>query len=266
MLRLLFLPIIFCLSQKNCAQSFSDLGKSHSTSHIKDSVWIKTTRPSAKLNVLEDNLGELPGEVISKMIDSSIVTIISTKYQVTGHGSGVIVSSNGYILTNYHVVKDFSQIYIRHRFFKEELLATIIFFDIPRDIAVIKVDKKLNPIQLGSSNKAKKGETVYAMGSPIFYENVITKGIISLKIDLQGKLFILHDASIGSGNSGGALVNSRGELIGINVASEKSTGDLIIQNLNYTIPIGDIERLLRENNLQHILEKPEKKRLTVPSV
>ena len=145
-----------------------------------------------------------------------------------GLGSGVIMSEDGLIVTNYHVVKGADEIYVStdDERFKAEIVGT----DPSTDIAVIKIDvgdQKLRPIVFGNSDELEVGEWVLAVGNPfsLMLHNTITAGIVSGKGrvnvglgDIEYEDFIQTDAAINPGNSGGALVNLRGELVGINTA------------------------------------------------
>lgn len=146
-----------------------------------------------------------------------------------GLGSGVIINSDGYILTNNHVIADMDEITVTID--RKEHEAKVIGRDPASDVAVIKIDKKgLTPIKLGNSDDLQVGEWVLAIGSPFsdVLEKTVTAGIVSAKGrslgsslgggKLQFQDFIQTDAAINPGNSGGALVNLRGELVGINTA------------------------------------------------
>lgn len=156
-------------------------------------------------------------------------------------GSGVIVNSEGYILTNNHVVDGATEIKVALGD-KREFTAKVIGRDPKTDIAVLKVDaKNLPTIPLGDSSKMEVGDLVLAMGNPFGLNQTVTMGIVSamgrggLGIE-DYEDFIQTDAAINHGNSGGALVNSRGELIGINTAilSDASGGN---QGVGFAVPI-----------------------------
>ncbi|RMF58089.1 MAG: Do family serine endopeptidase, partial [Calditrichaeota bacterium] len=166
------------------------------------------------------------------------------EYRQHGLGSGVIVSPDGYILTNYHVVKDADEISVVMN--GEQIKARIVGTDPASDIAVVKIDRRNLPaIVLGDSDKLEVGEWVLAIGSPfdLRLEHTVTSGIISAKgrtLNLSRELtyqdFIQTDAAINPGNSGGALVNIRGELIGINTAIYAgNTGGNV--GIGFAIPI-----------------------------
>lgn len=151
-----------------------------------------------------------------------------------GAGSGVIMSEDGFIVTNNHVVEDASEIEVLlndNRTFTAEIVGT----DPSTDLALLKIDgKNLPQINFGSSNNLKIGEWVLAVGNPFEFRSTVTAGIVSAKgrnlnilrdrSGLQIESFIQTDAAVNPGNSGGALVNLRGELVGINTAIATPTG------------------------------------------
>ncbi|MCF8076081.1 MAG: DegQ family serine endoprotease [Desulfotignum sp.] len=150
-------------------------------------------------------------------------------------GSGFIISKDGYIVTNHHVIKGADEIkVILHD--KTELDAEIVGTDPMTDLALIKVDaKNLQPLKFGKSSEAAIGSWVVAIGSPFGLEQTVTAGIISAKGRIIGSGpyddFIQTDASINPGNSGGPLLNLEGEVIGINTAIVRSG-----QGIGFAIP------------------------------
>src|SRR5688572_8593183 len=157
-----------------------------------------------------------------------------------GLGSGVIVSADGYILTNHHVVDAADSIHVDltdGRTFK----ATLVGADAPSDLAVLKVEaKNLHPIAIGDSDVVQVGDVVLAVGNPLGIGQTVTMGIVSAKGRSTGvgdgsyEDFLQTDAPINQGNSGGALVNTKGELIGINSQILSSTGGNI--GIGFAIP------------------------------
>ncbi len=145
-------------------------------------------------------------------------------------GSGVIITSDGYIVTNSHVVNGADEIKVTLPHQKKEYKAKIIGIDSESDIAVIKINaKNLNAIKISNSKNVKIGDVVFAIGNPFGVGETVTSGIVSAinkdKVGLnQYENFIQTDASINPGNSGGALVDSRGALIGINSAIISKSG------------------------------------------
>src|SRR5512143_2417886 len=154
-------------------------------------------------------------------------------------GSGVIVSDDGYIVTNNHVIEKAQEIKVL-LLNKKDYTAKLIGADPKTDIAVIKIDAKSLPaLTWGDSNKLKVGEIVFAIGNPFGLNQTVTRGVISAVgranvgiADYED--FIQTDAAINPGNSGGALINVRGELIGINTAILSRTGGY--QGIGFAVP------------------------------
>lgn len=174
------------------------------------------------------------------------------KYTQKGLGSGVIVASDGIIVTNNHVVKDADDIKVRLMNGKE-YKAEIKGRDGRTDLAVIKIDaKNLKAIRFGDSDKARVGEWVLAIGSPLSpeLEHTVTSGIISAKgrsgIGLGNVYqdYIQTDAAINPGNSGGALTNLKGQLIGINAAIATRTGGFM--GIGFAIPSNLVKKVMSD--------------------
>ena len=143
-------------------------------------------------------------------------------------GSGVIISADGYIVTNNHVVEDADELTVTLND-NREYSARIIGTDKTSDLALIKINgKNLPTLPIGDSNKLRVGEWVLAVGNPFNLNSTVTAGIVSAKARSLGangvESFIQTDAAINSGNSGGALVNVNGELVGINAMLYSNTG------------------------------------------
>ncbi|MEO5702207.1 MAG: DegQ family serine endoprotease [Casimicrobiaceae bacterium] len=177
--------------------------------------------------------------------------------QMQGMGSGFIVSNDGVILTNAHVVANADEVTVRltdHREYKAKVLGT----DKRTDIAVLKVEAKdLPTVHTGSSEKARVGEWVIAIGAPFGLDNTVTSGIISAKgRTLPGDSyvpFIQTDAAVNPGNSGGPLFNMNGEVIGINSQIFSRSGGF--QGLAFAVPI-DValnvkDQILKTGKVQH---------------
>jgi len=170
------------------------------------------------------------------------------KYEQVGTGSGVIISSDGYIVTNNHVIDNATDLEItlnNRKKYKAELIGT----DQKNDIALLKIDvgEKLPYIPFADSDNAKIGEWVLAVGNPYNLNSTVTAGIISAKgRDLQGNsnvdAFIQTDAAVNPGNSGGALVNTRGELIGINTAISSRTGSYV--GYSFAVPSNIAKKII----------------------
>ena len=146
-------------------------------------------------------------------------------------GSGVIISADGYIVTNNHVVDGADELTVTLSENSKEYSARIIGSDNTTDLALIKIDAKdLPAITIANSDDVKVGEWVLAVGNPLGLNNTVTAGIVSAKARSMGSgvsSMIQTDAAINQGNSGGALVNTRGELIGINAMLYSQTGSTI---------------------------------------
>jgi serine protease Do len=163
-----------------------------------------------------------------------------------GVGSGFILSADGYVLTNAHVVQGADEVIVTLTD-KRELKAKLIGADQRSDVAVVKVEAAGLPVvKVGDSNKAKVGEWVMAIGSPFGLENTVTAGIISAKQRDTGDLLplIQTDVAINPGNSGGPLVNLRGEVIGINSQIYSQNGGYM--GISFAIPIADAIRVADE--------------------
>ena len=160
---------------------------------------------------------------------------------VRGLGSGVIVSNEGYILTNHHVIDGAEEITVEltdHRTYNARLIGS----DPPSDLAVLKIDENNLPVlTMGNSDQARVGDMVLAIGNPLGLEQTVTAGIISAKGRSTGlsdgsfEDFLQTDAPINQGNSGGALVSATGELIGINSQILSPTGGNI--GIGFAIPV-----------------------------
>ncbi|WP_298533469.1 trypsin-like peptidase domain-containing protein [uncultured Algibacter sp.] len=170
-----------------------------------------------------------------------------------GTGSGVIINSDGYIITNNHVIKNAQELSVtlnNNKTYKAELIGT----DAKTDIALLKIDadEDLPFVTFADSDTAKIGEWVLAVGNPFNLTSTVTAGIISAKSrDLSGastQSFIQTDAAVNPGNSGGALVNTNGELVGINTAITSQTGSYI--GYSFAVP-SNIARKVIEDIMEY---------------
>ncbi|WP_371812631.1 trypsin-like peptidase domain-containing protein [Aquimarina sp. U1-2] len=169
--------------------------------------------------------------------------------RIQGAGSGVIITEDGYIVTNNHVIDGATDLEVtlnNNKSYKAKVVGTA-----PQsDIALIKIeaDKKLSYIPFGDSNSAKIGEWVLAVGNPFNLTSTVTAGIISAKsrdlneYDNNVQSFIQTDAAINPGNSGGALVNTKGELIGINTAITSQTGSYV--GYAFAVPSNNAKKII----------------------
>jgi serine protease Do len=156
-----------------------------------------------------------------------------------GLGSGFILSSDGYVMTNAHVVRGADDITVTTSD-RREFKAKLIGADIRTDVALIKVDTTgLPAVKIGDPNKVRVGEWVVAIGSPFGLENTVTAGIVSAKSRDTGDFlpFIQTDVAVNPGNSGGPLINMRGEVIGINSQIFTTSGGY--NGISFAIPIDE---------------------------
>lgn len=167
-------------------------------------------------------------------------------------GSGVIISTDGYIVTNNHVVENSTKLRVKlndGRTFDARKIGT----DSATDVALIKIDaENLPTLAFGSSDALRLGEWVLAIGSPFDLQSTITAGIVSAKArqldvipdDFRLEAFIQTDAAVNPGNSGGALVNTRGELVGINTVIKSSTGSYI--GYSFAVPESIVRKVVSD--------------------
>jgi len=212
----------------------------------------------------------LTPEQIYEKVNDAVVIVLA--YDVNGklinQGSGVVVDDEGYIITNYHVMKNASKVNIVH----SELVfenAELIGGDEESDILFIKIPKSdLAVIETPESDDVKIGQKVYAIGSPMGYENTISDGIVSGYRKFDKINLIQITASISPGSSGGAVVNSKGELVGISTYTITEG-----QNINFAIPIKDIRKIEAKPYVYNVIkpvepivkqEETEKQIKTVP--
>jgi len=222
-------------------------------------------------NYASDSLYRVPKEMdfltTSKMVVSGVVHIRTSygsgkfslnplemyyKEPARSSGSGVIVSDDGYIVTNNHVIEDASNIEVvlnnNQRYY-----AKIIGTDPSTDLALLKIKGRDLPfVKYGNSDKINPGEWVLAIGNPFDLNSTVTAGIVSAKArnigilrdrnNLQVESFIQTDAAVNPGNSGGALVNLKGELVGINTAIATSTGSY--SGYSFAIPVSLVKKVM----------------------
>lgn len=223
------------------------------SSPVLNSVNINNYSETA-INVANKVLPSIVGIKVEYSVNSIFYRQSST---ATATGSGIIISDDGYILTNNHIVDTSSSNSSSYDSFysvteankvtvklygdETEYEATIVGTDSQTDLAVIKIDKTgLTPAELGDSDSVQVGEFAMAIGNPLGMDTSVTCGIISAKDreiqDSDGKTFklIQTDAAINSGNSGGALVNADGKVIGLNTLKIASTG---VEGMGFAIPI-----------------------------
>ena len=156
-----------------------------------------------------------------------------------GVGSGFVLTSDGYVMTNAHVIEGADEVYVTLTD-KREFKAKVIGSDKRTDVAVVKIDASALPaVRIGETNRLKVGEWVMAIGSPFGLDNTVTAGIVSAKARDTGEeiRFIQTDVAVNPGNSGGPLINMRGEVVGINSQILSRSGGF--QGISFSIPIDD---------------------------
>lgn len=236
----------------------SDSGTSASTSDSAPTLQINSKPESDSSNSSDnyDTADGMAGEDIYKKVNPSVVSVISTTSEGTGSGSGVIMSKDGYIITNNHVVDGAQSVSVQLSD-GTSLDAKIIGTDEQTDLAVIKVTptSDLTAAEFGDSDELEPGEYAYAIGSPggVQFANTITGGRISainrdLTVNDRVMTLIQTDASINNGNSGGALINKYGQVVGITSAklSGNAFGSATVEGMGFAIPINTAKDIVDE--------------------
>ncbi|MFN2341253.1 MAG: S1C family serine protease [Halanaerobium sp.] len=174
-----------------------------------------------------------------------------------GFGSGFIVSEDGYIVTNQHVIEGADEIEISINSREDSVTAEVAWSDFSLDLAILKIDnsqieQELTPLEMGDSEKIRPGDWAIAIGNPLGFEHTVTVGVISalgrpIQIpteDRQVRTYqnlIQLDAAINPGNSGGPLLNNQGQVIGINTAVSRAG-----QGIGFAIPVNEIKSIVNE--------------------
>ena len=236
----------------------SDSGTSASTSDSAPTLQINSKPESDSSNSSDnyDTADGMAGEDIYKKVNPSVVSVVSTTAEGTGSGSGVIMSKDGYIITNNHVVDGAQSVSVQLSD-GTSLDAEIIGTDEQTDLAVIKVTptSDLTAAEFGDSDELEPGEYAYAIGSPggVQFANTITGGRISainrdLTVNDRVMTLIQTDASINNGNSGGALINKYGQVVGITSAklSGNAFGSATVEGMGFAIPINTAKDIVDE--------------------
>ncbi len=250
--------------------------------------------PDAVTENAQPTVGELKRVEIVQNAESAVTSVaekvgpsvvgIRTTYQNTnelfgvqsegGEGSGIIISSDGYILTNHHVIENALndrtrkvqsgakiQVYLPNKIDKP-YTAEVKGYDSKTDLAVLKINEtNLNAIEFGNSDDLKVGEPAIAIGNPggLEYMGSVTQGVVSglnrtVQLDGGRKIRLIQtDAAINPGNSGGALVNIKGQLIGVNTIKMVATG---FEGLGFAIPVNDAKKIADELIKNTYISKP----------
>ena len=187
-------------------------------------------------------------------LDSVVNIFIYKNNKPFGAGSGVILSKDGYIVTNAHVIQNTGNIYVYFNDHSKRLKAEVIGIDKPSDLAVIKIEhkKKLTPIKFADSDALQLTDLVFTIGNSLGLGKTVSQGIISALNKRSLGFFeyenlIQTDATINQGNSGGALVNNQGELIGINTLKVVKTG---VSGIGFAIP-SNIVKTISKALIEH---------------
>ena len=231
-------------------------------------------RENSVIEMVEVETGKLmtPAEVYAANVNSTvgITTSVTTNfwgYQSTSaaSGSGFIISDDGYILTNFHVIEDSSSISVS-MYNGDSYEATLIGYDESNDIAVLKIDAEgLAPVILGDSDNLNVGDSVVAIGNPLGELTfTLTSGAISAKdreVTFSSNVtmnLLQTDCAINSGNSGGALFNLYGEVIGVTNAkySTSSSSSASIDNIGFAIPINSVLHIVESIIEKGYISKP----------
>ena len=257
-------------------------GKLGFSSDNKEDIELKHTEKSnvKSEGVYITDVSEVVDEVMPSIVAITSKTVISSgnfgpsffgygngnnKYTTKGAGSGVIVASDSdeiFILTNYHVVENTTELSVK--FIDDESIdAKVKGVSERKDIAVVSVKKSdmkkstlesIKVATLGSSDELRVGNGIIAIGNALGYGQSVTTGVVSalnreVANDENGQEMIQIDAAINGGNSGGALLNSKGEVVGINTAKYSSSGyssNASIEGMGFAIPISDVEDLIKD--------------------
>lgn len=193
------------------------------------------------------------GGIFNKCMDSVVEIKAETESVGTSYGTGEIINTDGLIVTNAHVISyqkanenyTFENISIRFVDENDYREVEVVKYDLDLDIAVLKlkqINKKLKPIKIGDDSKLKTGDTIYALGNMSNYGLSLTTGIVAIphvnvSYNELTRTVIQCDLTISDGNSGGALLNSKGELVGITTFRLKDNSGKIIYGISYCIPI-----------------------------
>lgn len=246
--------------QAEPAESKSENGDDSSTTQIVSGSRDKSNSgASVKQTTVDTSKRMTASELYGKYVNSTvgIKTSVTTNYfgyttQGAASGSGFIISKDGYIVTNYHVIEDADSVKVSC-YDGTEYDAEIVGSDKSNDLAVLKIDASgLTPVVLGSSDDLKIGDDVVAIGNPLGELTFsLTSGVVSaldrtITTEKATMNLIQTDCSINSGNSGGALFNMYGEVVGITNAkySSNGTGEASIDNIAFAIPIDSVRQII----------------------
>lgn len=223
--------LISCGPQASTLPDFTELAEANQASVVNISTVQKASQK-------EDVRQQIP-EFFRHFFDGLEDHFTLPERDRESQGSGFIISDDGFILTNYHVVHGADEMVVRLQD-RRELAATLVGADKQSDLALLKVEaKNLKPVKIGSSEELKVGEWVLAIGAPFGFESTVTAGIVSAvgrSLPNENYVpFIQTDVAINPGNSGGPLINLKGEVVGINSQIISRSGGFM--GLSFAIPI-----------------------------
>ena len=241
------------------SQQSPDSSEKSSSSDVQGAVSGNGTDPNSSGLVIEEQptTNELSAKEVYKKVAASVVSVItsvqgaSSSSDGTSQGSGIVATTDGYIITNAHVVNYSKTYQVKVILYnKKEYKGTVVGFDKTTDLAVIKIDAKdLSPAQFGNADNLSVGDWVMAIGNPagVEFSSSLTRGIVSAlnrtvaTYSASGMTYIQTDAAINPGNSGGALVNMYGQVVGINSIKIAATG---YEGMGFAIPISKAKTII----------------------
>lgn len=212
---------------------------------------------------LSEPQGEaLTAEEIYQKVLPSVVSVTAYSDEYGSSGSGIVLSADGYIITNYHVIEGMDRAAVTPLSSGQTSPARLVGYDQDMDLAVLKIDKDgLIPAEFAASRDLAPGQKVYAIGNPMGYlYGTITDGIVSyvrrpVVVGGHSMTLIQTNAALNSGSSGGALVNAWGQVVGVTVAKIDPHEDVTAEGLGLAIPISEAKRyvntLLRLGEMEH---------------
>lgn len=239
------------LSEKINLQDKDFQSKVNSLSDSIKTLTSSITSISSTQTILQKQIGEIKASTssdFSGIIEQSIEGVVTIKTDVA-QGTGFIITSNGYVVTNAHVLSG-AHYANAYTYDGNKYSADLIGYDVNMDVAVLKIDGDFNKLSLGSSDDVKIGEKVIAIGNPLGLSFTATEGIISAR-DRVGSnnlpYYFQTDVSLNPGNSGGPLINTAGEVIGIN--NFKISG---AENIGFALESNYLKQTIDEISMQEL--------------